>query len=1018
MKKQTKGIVSLLLALIMIFSVLPLNIISFAEGPNQTVTVKVAPKASVTATFYEATDTTHSNPLSVTDNGTVGNYHQYTLNVPAGQYICIGNDSSDSKYLGGDAFTVTTESAQSFVFVRTNIRYNGASLNQEGDYTFTLKNAEDKEVIYGIPYVTNNIRYTPTFLLSNVNYQGKVTLNEKFNDDYYLNPSTGAFSKKNAVTAYTAQTVNLPITQYKMIKVTAPTDAATSFYQQTKNFVVTSLTPDSSVANADGTTTYMFKSNAAHSNYQFRVSKPGEVTQAGYIKDGNDIKVTFPSDKGVTTTNSAMAYDDNSVMLNINSKNKLSLNVGDTFKLRAFRAAWQIINTTSGNQMIEPDFHYSILSGNDVVTISPDTGASSGNASGNWLNIKALKAGTAIVAIYYDAIDVYGANPPSAESFSRFGATKSDRYGIFVVNVGNDASVTLNSVTSDGDLDAEFDTFYYAGDNYNLVLKPSESIKSIKVTNVVGTSVGSTKNATLKDGAYSVPLTTGNNIIAIETANGIDYQVVRARKISYTIKNETTGVEKTNAAPEISTGDKVTISFDKLDMPVPKFSGIYNPGYLGTAKTAYMLNDEFLLTSKGTQYDFSTVNSISFTANTPGTNSLEGYISLSSMGSDFGAHRDITDAGVPANMNASEKFGSFGVLPSIKFDVKDTGIKPSYEDSTKVTSISVVGGLNTYTNGFNWNKVESNNAAWTKATSAMTNYSLIAKVVTQSYNNKIELKYWYDGEKVNTLKLQSGVSKEIKDFNFDADKILNLKVVVTPVGTEDTKPVEYSYVVYPGTTNQKYVHPIIKSLSFSEGTLDKEINYADLDYTLTVDCDATVNIDGEQVIKIYNSSTAADMSDAVTLTKYKDGKAVGSPITILEKGLPNNPNRYWTANDIDLSDSDELKFNVKSYVEGSNAERTYTIKLDKQHDFDGDGVCSKCGLVLQETPYDENNNQKTTNDIVIPVKLKDTLTKVKSEVETIANTLDVNDIFGSVTILGISLIGLGIVLRGKKETDE
>ena len=308
------------------------------------------------------------------------------------------------------------------------------------------------------------------------------------------------------------------------------------------------------------------------------------------------------------------------------------------------------------------------------------------------MNVTALKKGTAVVAVWYDAINVYNANPPAANDWSVFGATAPERYGVFVVSVGDDSSVTWNPVSHDGDWDAEFDVVYYNGDAGCFTFAPDEDVTSVTVQNVYGTTLGAAQTVTASaDGSYAVPVTTGANIIAVTTADGTDYQIVRAKKISYTITNNTTGESEVNGAPAISTEDSVTISFDKLDMPIPKMSGIYNPGYLGTAKTAYELNDSLLLTSAGTQYDFSTKNSITFIAHVAGENSLKGYISLSSMGSDFGMHRGITDEGVPANLSAAEVFGDFGVLPDITFTVTDSGAKASYEDATKITSLTVKG---------------------------------------------------------------------------------------------------------------------------------------------------------------------------------------------------------------------------------------------------------------------------------------------------------------------------------------
>lgn len=904
------------------------------------VTVNVAP-STVNVNFFSGSNAeTALDASAVTDKGTVKvgsyNYHQYVLSVAPGEYSYRGTDGST--VLGGEPFTVTK--AETINLLRANIYYNSTVLNTVGDYTITLENeVTKKNVELGTPYLTSSKLYTPTLLIAGVKHNGTVALADKWQDSYFLK-SDGKFTNTPNKTTGSASTITLSvIAQYSVINVAAPADAEVSFYKQNKNFNVSPVTPDSQ-STENGVTTYTFKGTAAHINYTYRASLQGKVTQAGYVKDGDNLTVTFPTDRTPDSTTSTIAYDDNSVLLNINAKNELSMAVGDSFKLRAYRAAWEIINTTTGNVMVEPDFRYVILSGDDVVSVTPAAESSvagncNGNADGNWMNITALKQGTAVVAVYYDALDVYGANPSNATGITTFGATDPARYGVFVVNVGDDSSVAWNPVSHDGGWDAEFDVVYYNGDAGCFTFKPTETVSAVTVQNVNGKTLGSVQTVTAaEDGSYAVPVTTGANVIAVTTESGTDYQVVRAKKISYTITNNTTGESAVNSAPVINTEDSVKITFDKLDMPIPKMSGIYNPGYLGTAKTAYLLNDSMLLTSAGTQYDFSTKNSITFTAHVAGENSLKGYISLSSMGSDFGMHRGITDEGVPANMNASEKFGDFGVLPEITFTVEDNGKTASYENATAITSLTVKGANSTgYLTGFaDWTKVANGDANWTAATTAMAEYALTANVKTKDYNNTLQLRYWYDGEQPQTADLIAGATNTITGFKLDADKILNLQVVIAPTDPSLGDAKTYTYIVYPGNANLKYVHPVIKSLTAKSDdetlVMKPVLNTADTAYTLCVADAEMISLSGEQLIKIFNTAVAADKSDSVVLTKMKDGVAVGESITVLESGLANNPNRYWTCNDLDITDCDALQIVVTSYV-NADITRTYNITLDR-----------------------------------------------------------------------------------------
>ena len=55
----------------------------------------------------------------------------------------------------------------------------------------------------------------------------------------------------------------------------------------------------------------------------------------------------------------------------------------------------EIINSDAGNIMIEPDFNYEILSGADNIDIE-EVEDNRTNGKGNWLDIKGVKAGTAV----------------------------------------------------------------------------------------------------------------------------------------------------------------------------------------------------------------------------------------------------------------------------------------------------------------------------------------------------------------------------------------------------------------------------------------------------------------------------------------------------------------------------------------------------------------------------------------------------------------------------------------------
>lgn len=101
-----------------------------------------------------------------------------------------------------------------------------------------------------------------------------------------------------------------------------------------------------------------------------------------------------------------LTRDEANLIMNVSDKNVKNIDVDETFRLRAYRV-WEIINSDAGNIMIEPDFNYEILSGADNIDIE-EVEDNRTNGKGNWLDIKGVKAGTAVIAVTYNAIDVDG----------------------------------------------------------------------------------------------------------------------------------------------------------------------------------------------------------------------------------------------------------------------------------------------------------------------------------------------------------------------------------------------------------------------------------------------------------------------------------------------------------------------------------------------------------------------------------------------------------------------------------
>ncbi len=139
-----------------------------------------------------------------------------------------------------------------------------------------------------------------------------------------------------------------------------------------------------------------------------------------------------------------------------------------TSRLRAYRF-WELISSDTANIIIEPDFHWDVLSGD--VTFTTVNG---GNAGNNWADVT---PGTedSVIATWYDSIDV---NPQdhAASTCGLFPATSPERVAVSVVaGTGTkhgtaEADVRYNPIEGNGsarpyEWDYSFDTWFYSSED-------------------------------------------------------------------------------------------------------------------------------------------------------------------------------------------------------------------------------------------------------------------------------------------------------------------------------------------------------------------------------------------------------------------------------------------------------------------------------------------------------------------------------------------------------------------------
>ena len=656
-----------------------------AGEDEYTITVNVAP-STVNVTFYGDEDGKIALAAEkVTDKGVDGKYHVYEVTVPAGMYSYRAVDTADSANLGGMTFEapvsaeigsdgkpISTE--QTMTLVRVNYYTTNKNVTAVGDYSIEIMPGKMKSVVTGAQYINSSAKVvTPTLLYAHGNallYNWKVTLNEELSKTYGVAPSINNIFAASLILTQN-KTFNLSnLVEYS---VTAPSQADVRFFNQLKNFNVEELPAASNNDNGDGTTTYTL--SAVGSSLTYRVSMAGKTTKAGYLASKTpSVTVTFGTDENPKSTANKMdnaslaAYVESSTMLNVNGKNELSLGVGETFRLRAYRGAWQIVNTTTGNIMIEPDFNYTVISGGEHIKMTPATNRCTGNAGigeqSNWMDIEGVSAGITVLEVSYDAIDIV-----SGTNFTgTYGATDPKRTSLVIIRVGEDAGeLSLKAAGVENTWDTEYDTVYTLEDTaaFDFTASLDGAVPEVQLSTDKGMSWKDvSKN---EDGSFTAAgLIEGNNIFKF-TANGkTAYQVVRAAKVTYTVTNDTRG------GSTAYVGDNVSIVFKGLYQPVAKFSGIYNPGFMTGHQVAYELPEGVtLVKASGGQYNFISTNKYTITSSAEGTTTLTGgNVKFTVMGTDApnGGHRILTDNGVGANFSAVQTAHIRDVMPDISID--------------------------------------------------------------------------------------------------------------------------------------------------------------------------------------------------------------------------------------------------------------------------------------------------------------------------------------------------------------
>ena len=659
---------------------------------------ELTPKFYVTKIApYDGEDTHYDRELEAVPGATANGFTAYTVKVPENiDRISYRAVDAEGKSWGG--MSIETKDEEGAVIEPLSLRplkgvvklrVDGQALTA-AQALFKVKTAEGLWAVKGEADVENGYLYY-RYLLAAYGNDANYTYYAVPQGDLANTYSEG-MAEDNPIVADSAESevYPLPFSLKSSFTVIAPAGAEVKMFNQNNNYVSLEQPCVEKKENGD-MVEWTFVKVGTGKNMSYRVSMDGMVTKAGYVSGkADDVSATVTWDDDDITPTGRREYDlntrygargDDSVYLNVNSKNHLMLDKNELFRLRAFRV-WQIINNDSWNIMVEPDFTYTVHSGADVISITPNN-ESNGNAKNNWLDIQAKKdTGVAFVEVGYDAIDF----PNGTESVDGYGsvgmgaftfnAVDPARTGLVVVQVGKAAEdVSFGFSFSSGETrewDVDHDTVYFLGEKGQITFAPSVETGAISEV-AISHDKGTTWSVLTGSSAYTADIVSGNNILRVTKSDGTEaYQVVRGDQLTVTqLDGDKDGV--------IEAGEEITVRISGLHFPVGKMSGIYNPGGI---TTAYTFNGT-TVKAQNKQYQCSQTELVVTVPHsaTEGTEIVltNGKTGASVIGGAPGKHRGLTDNGNTMNGSASTGGSSRNILPDITFAVGDSAVGGAQE---------------------------------------------------------------------------------------------------------------------------------------------------------------------------------------------------------------------------------------------------------------------------------------------------------------------------------------------------
>ncbi|GAA0377746.1 hypothetical protein GCM10008968_36960 [Bacillus horti] len=652
--------------------------------PEHNVTFTVAPK-TVTLEVYKP----DGQQVDI-GAGEEDIYKIYTAYLPVGEYRYRGIDP-EGLSVGGGVLTVTDESNQAFELRQLNLKASNAGWNVDEDYSVKIGQNSPNDTSLTLGQKTSAGQYPVLVIAGNTYF-------------YSFEPSEGRIAEgfttlSSSVTvtiAASAQSVSGAIPLAREITFTVPEEATLFLGRKTKHFVAFEEIKPIETTSSNGLTIYRFKM-VNNQEYNYRVSQKGKLTNAGSFRanEANESLEVTAEQLSVLSPQSILnrgTYLEGNIYLNINEQNHLKLaGPGDEFHLLTLRS-WQALIEGVGNYFFEPDFHYEIISGQDVIDITE-------GEPGSYSMIQALNEGTAIVKVSYDAIKVNGSHYITDDN-NAFSAVWPENVGLFVVTVGQEETGIATGIESNkernqkanegrtgnnlmnlqnGSFDADIDSVYFldtepgavftftpsTGSNVS-VLQPE--IDHAAGTLLYGDGTFSQENVTSNEGgSFSVLLKEGRNIVKVEKEGLAEYQVMTARPLKVAITNVTSQDD------EIRAGDEVTVLLEGLSFPANKLAGIYN--FTGQLRFTSGPEQEPVF-GLARQYNITTqANSLTLQIPEDVEESYllqDGHIRVGSFGSPIGDHRNIDPLqGANPNFTALGREGYYSIFPEIVIEIAD-----------------------------------------------------------------------------------------------------------------------------------------------------------------------------------------------------------------------------------------------------------------------------------------------------------------------------------------------------------